>query len=105
MTVDWSINVGMLVTIAFMLAGFAGGAFGLYYGIRGNLNQHKYMLETFGGRMINIETELRTMRDVLTQVAVQDERMSSLDARMQSQTQRLDNLTERVNQRLNHADG
>jgi hypothetical protein len=104
MTVDWTINVGILLMIGFTLVGFAGGGFGLYFGIKGNLDRQAILLEAFGSRMISVEGEMRAMRDVLTQVAVQDERLSSMDQRLQSQTVRLDNLTERVNRRLNHAD-
>jgi len=102
MTVDWTVNVGMLIMISFTLVGFAGGGFGLYFGIKGNLDRHADRLETFGGRMINVEIEMRAMRDILTKVAVQDERMSSMDQRMQQQTIRLDALTERFNRHFNH---
>lgn len=104
MTFDWTFNVGNVATILFTLVGFAGGAFGLYYGLKGNVAKLAYMLEVFGGRIINVEAEMRAMRDVLTRVAVQDERLASMDARQQSLSQRLDSLTDRVNRRLNHVD-
>ena len=82
MTVDWSINIGHLVTIVFTLVGFAGGAFGLYFGMKGNINKLGYVIETQGGRIINVETEMRAMRDVLTEVAVQDQQIDHLAERL-----------------------
>lgn len=82
MVFDWTFNVGNIISILFTLIGFGLGAIGLYYGLKGNVDRLAYMLEIFGGRIINIENEVKALREVLIKVSVQDERLSNLDRRL-----------------------
>lgn len=75
---DWTINLGHILTIL----GFLGvGATG-YVGVRSFLAVMSVKLDIFGGRVLNIEVEMREMNKTITTVAVQNERMDGFDRRI-----------------------
>lgn len=82
MNFDWTINIGHLLT----LAGFIGSLVAMYFALRQAVvvlaATVAVKLEHLGGRMINVENDLKQMSHVLTQVAVQNERMDNVEARV-----------------------
>lgn len=80
MQLDWTINIGHIV----LMLGFLGSLVGLYVGLKQGVAILAVKLDTFGGRMINVENDLKSINNVLRDVAVQNERMNSMEDRIES---------------------
>lgn len=75
--IDWTINIGhILVSL-----GFLGSGIGCYFALKNGIGILTVKLDIFGGRVINIETEMRELGKTMTAVAVQDERIVNLERR------------------------
>jgi hypothetical protein len=77
MTVDWSINVGHILTAV----GLAGGAAAIVYALRGDV-------QTIKAELAPIKADLKQLVSVLVQIGRQDEQIKSL-------THRVDKLEDR----------
>ena len=75
--IDWTVNFGHIL----MFATFITTVVGAYFALKSVVGMLTYKLDNFGGRVINIETELREMSKIMTAVAVQDERFVNLEKR------------------------
>lgn len=73
MTFDTTINLGQLVTFF----GFVIGGLGVVFALR-------HDVRNLGGRMTNVEAELRKMTDVMVTLARQDEQFKSVNRRLES---------------------
>jgi len=79
------VNLGNVLTIvAFFVGGLA-----FVYTLRGDVRMQ-------AGRLESLEREVVKMRDVLVQIARQEERLTAMDQRMLLQGQRLDDLNKRL---------
>lgn len=77
---DWTINVGHII----ILLGFLGSLIGMYFGLKQGVAILAVKLETLGGRMINVENDIKGINNILRDVAVQDERMNYIEQRIDS---------------------
>lgn len=80
--IDWTINFGHVLT----LVGFIITVIGLYYALKQNVAvlsaTMTVKLEHLGGRMINVENDLKSMHQVLTEVAVQNVRCDNIESQI-----------------------
>jgi hypothetical protein len=77
MNIDWSLNVGHILTAL----GLAGGALAIVYALRGDVN-------TLKAELAPIKADLKQLVNVLVQIGRQDEQIKSL-------THRVDKLEDR----------
>lgn len=82
MTVEWSITVGNIVTTAFTVLGFIVAALGFFYALRSSLEMQGEKISLLSGRMINVENEIKELKNVLIKLASQEEKLSALAQRM-----------------------
>jgi hypothetical protein len=82
MEIDWTFNAGHILTLFIALTGFAGTGVGIYFALKIAVTILAVKLDTFGGRLINVENDLKGIGQALVQVAVQDERMTNLEKRV-----------------------
>jgi TolA-binding protein len=68
---DGSVNLGQILT----LVGFSATLLGAAYVVREQVKQ-------LGHRMVSVEAELKKMTDVMVQLGRQDERLNSMDRRI-----------------------
>src|ERR1035437_906157 len=88
MTFDSTINLGTILQIvAFVLLAYGG-----FYAIRNQVS-------TLARRMRSVEDEIKKFGDVLVQLARQDERLNSLDRRIDELTHSSSLLSEAVSAR------
>ena len=64
------------------MLGFLGSLVGLYVGLKQGVAILAVKLDTFGGRMINVENDIKGINNILRDVAVQNERMNSMESRI-----------------------
>lgn len=93
MIIDWSINLGNMLTICSFLVG------GLYFvwAIKADTRVLAVRLDGVDKQFINVQDELKKMGEVLIAVARQDARLNAMDERLATQGKRLDDLSARVN--------
>lgn len=85
MTFDWTVNLGHILT-------FLGVAGGLWVWARQHTKDTSLIaerLQVLGGRVINVETELKELNQVVTALAVQDARIVAMEARQSAQGERI----------------
>ncbi len=82
MVFEWMVSFGQVATAIMTLLGFFGGFVIFLFGLRTQAAILSNKLETLGGRMINVEFQLRELTDVVKQQAVQTEQILSLGIRM-----------------------
>jgi hypothetical protein len=101
MVLDWTIHFSDLFTVALALLTVSG----LYFGMRNEIKMMTRQAEfssglmterlgLLGGRIINIETELKALTNVLVAMAETAERMKSFDARLIEQHRRINTMDE-----------
>ena len=71
MTIDWTVSIGNLLTIGGVLSLFVGS----YFVIRNEVAKLQWDGSSISNRLGNIETEMRSLSQVLIKMAVQDERL------------------------------
>jgi hypothetical protein len=71
MTMDWTINLGHIITAV----GLLGGALGIIYAIKTDVKLIKTEIDS-------IKDDLRAMAGVLVQIGRQEERLNSHDRRI-----------------------
>lgn len=81
MDIDTTVNVSNIITIAAM--GGIGWA---------TIAVIKATVASLGTRMDGVENDMKNMAKAITTVAVQEERLSSMDQRMHSQGLRIDEM-------------
>lgn len=84
--IDFSINLGNILTVV----AFIVGGVGFVYTMQSRI-------EALSTRMISLEGEIKKMVDVMLLQARHDERMNAMDQRLSAQGSRLDELAQRVN--------
>lgn len=88
--IDWTISFGNLVVVIITILGWVGLAIGNYIFIRLSIEKLAYVIETHGGRLINVENEMRQITDLLKEVAVQDEKLNNITRRIDDQQKAAD---------------
>lgn len=73
MTIDWTINLGNILTIC----GFFGGGLAFAFAIRLDVQSLKLQETTTADRIEALERDMHRLAEVLIAVAVQDERLNS----------------------------
>lgn len=94
MIFDWTVSVGNLINLLLLVVGACGLYYGLYYGLENSVAMIKQSMDFMGGRLINIENELRGVEKTLDQVARQDERLQAMDMRVARLERRADHEEE-----------
>lgn len=92
MVFDWTLNVGNLLT-------FAGGIVtlvALYYAMRMDVTLTAEKLSVLGGRMINLETEIKKLTEVTATLAIQSHRMTALESHMAEQSHRMNMMQQTI---------
>lgn len=93
MTVDWTISLGSIVTAILTVVGFGIAALGFFYALRSSIdrtgdrltatneitNERMLMLS---GRMINVENEVKELKDIVVTQAVQDQKLEAHNQRL-----------------------
>lgn len=74
MTFDMSISLGHVVT----LLGFFLGGFGFVWTMKGELRVHAAYLKSLGERIVDVESEIKKIAEVLVVLGRQDERMNAM---------------------------
>jgi hypothetical protein len=98
---DWTIHFSDIFTVILALLTVCG----LYFGMRSEIKMMSRQTETaaammterlgiMGGRIINVEIELKELNKVLISMAEQSERMKSFDARLIEQHRRINTMDE-----------
>lgn len=104
MTFDWTFNFSHIFSVILAL----GMVIGLYYGMRFEI---KMMSREFkagsdlmteklghvGGRVINIETELRELRIVASNIAITEQKITNLGGQIVEHSRRLNVIDSRLN--------
>lgn len=78
MAIEWSITIGNILTTALTIFGFVGAGMAVFYAQRTAMAVMSERLSILGARMINMETELKKLTDVVVQMAVERERVNAL---------------------------
>lgn len=73
-----------ILTPALTIFGFVVAGIGVFYAQRAAMTLIAERLSILGGRMINMETELKKLTDVVTQIAVERERLNAVIASVDS---------------------
>lgn len=91
MMFDWTLSIGAILNlITFIVVGT-----GFVYTIRGRI-------EGISGRLVTLESDIKSLLTILIQQGKHEERMAAMDARLANQGARLDDLTRRYNDKLNN---
>lgn len=88
MSFDWTFNVGHFFT----LVGMVGTAMAIYFALRFDVKVASLQLSLLGGRMINVENQLKELTQLTVKMAESNIRMESLDARFDEQHRRLNSF-------------
>ena len=78
MAVDWTVNIGNMLTVI----GFLFGGLLFVFAIRSDVNSIKAAEAVSIARLKNVEIELSKMTQAIVEIARQDERMKSFERRM-----------------------
>ena len=81
MTTFWDFNIGNFLTII----AFIVGGLGFVYTMKGQVEQ-------ISSRMINVETELKKLVEVLIEQGRHSERLTAIDARLNVISERIQSL-------------
>lgn len=114
MGVTWEITIGQIISSALTLIAFMATAMGFFYALRNTIATQAadlvsftqliqvqmkgfsdltgQRLETLGGRMINVEADLKEVGRCMTLVAAQDQRLAAMDERHNTIEQRFDRM-------------
>lgn len=82
MTIEWTITFGQIAASTLTLLGFVAAAFGFFLALRKSIDLTTERMGVLAGRMINVEAELKQLAKVMTNQAVQDQKILSLDQRL-----------------------
>ncbi len=110
--IDWSISIGNLLTVLLTVIGFVGTVTGMFYALRTQTalqgasvqslaDIQTERLTTIGGRMINLELEVKELKNVLVALAAQDARLLAIAQLHTSDVERMDRLQEQID-RINN---
>lgn len=72
MVIDWTISVGNMLTLAGVLCTIVGA----FFAVRHEVSKLQWDESSISNRLGNIETEMRTLSQVVTKMAVQDQRLT-----------------------------
>ena len=79
MTLDWTVNVGHVLT--FM--GFIGMIFGFVYALRFEVRGLRGAVGTIQDDVRAVETEIKKISEVMVTLARQEERLTAMDRRLE----------------------
>ncbi len=85
MIFDWTVSLGNLIS----LVGFIGVGLSMFYGMRADIRLLNARIVNVEGDLNKIDQTLQQIVKVFVEVARQDERMSSMDRRMNDLSNRL----------------
>jgi hypothetical protein len=83
---DWSVNLGNLITVATVVGSILLG-----------LGMLKARVRELGERMLAVEKNMERLVEVLVEQGRHEERMNSIDGRMLAQGARIDDLSRQLN--------
>lgn len=93
MTFDWSINLGHVLTLCIYVA----AVFAAFFAIKTEVAIMAERLQTLGGRVLNVESNLKELTHIAISIAETKKALENMDDRFNEQSRRMNNIEARIN--------